>query len=179
MAVKAEIEPATGALEPRSISPAQRQQRQLAAVKTGLYVKAPAGLRLRSRRVRRLVSKMRAVMPWLDDSDLPACRAWAEFEILGATAFADLIERGMTNDNGDPRRLLGEFRQLRQAQLGYERGLGMTPAARMSLRVGDSRARSFDRGGVAASAEDVAALETRVLARLGPQGTAAEVNSGD
>ena len=127
-----------------TVSSAAVQQRQQAPLKTGLYVKAPAGLRLRYRRVRRLVRKMQAVMPWLDPADDPACRAWAELEILGANAFADLIERGLTNTEGDPRRLLGEFRMIRQAQLAYERDLGMTPAARMTLRIGDSRAKALD-----------------------------------
>jgi len=113
-------------------------------VKTGMYVKAPNGLRLRHRRVRRLVAKMHESMPWLAPADLPACRAWAELEILGARAFAELETNGITNTAGEPRRLLGEYRQLRQAQLAYERDLGMTPAARMALRVNDSRARSTD-----------------------------------
>ncbi len=55
-------------------------------------------------------------------------------------AFADLRERGIANDGGEPRRMLGEFRQLRQAQLAYERELGMTPAARMAIKVSSTRA---------------------------------------
>ncbi len=35
-----------------TMTPAQRQQRQLAPIKTGLYVKAESGLQLRSRKVR-------------------------------------------------------------------------------------------------------------------------------
>src|SRR2546422_2007541 len=114
------------------------------SAKHGLYVKAANGLKLRSRKVRRLVAKMHAAMPWLEPADLPACRAWAELELLGARAFAELEANGITNAKGEPRRLLAEFRQLRQAQLAYERDLGMTPAARMSLRLGDSRARTQD-----------------------------------
>ena len=94
------------------------------AAKHALYVKSPNGLELRYRRVRRLVRKMQAVMPWLDPADDPACRAWAELEILGANAFADIMERGLTNKKGDPRRLLGEFGMIRQTQLGYERFTG-------------------------------------------------------
>jgi hypothetical protein len=115
---------------------AERRQRQLAPVKSGLYVKAPAGLKLRHRKVRRLVTKMRAVMDWLEPSDEPTCRAWAELELLSARAFAELEANGLTNAAGEPRRLLGEYRQLRQAQLAYERELGMTPLARASLGVG-------------------------------------------
>ncbi len=80
--------------------------------------------------MRRLVRKLRVEMPWIAQADLPACRAWAELEILGSRAFAELDANGITNEAGEPRRLLGEFRQLRQAQLAYERELELTPAAR-------------------------------------------------
>jgi hypothetical protein len=39
------------------------------------------------------------------------------------------------NAQGDPRRLLRDYRQLRSAQLAYERELGMTPASRRVLQV--------------------------------------------
>jgi hypothetical protein len=83
-------------------------------------------------------------MRWLVPSDLPACRSWAELELLGARVFADLERNGVTNAQGEPRRLLGDLRQLRQVQLAYERELGMTPASRLALRVDDSRARNLD-----------------------------------
>ncbi len=143
--------------------PAERGNQR--AVKHGLYVKAPSGLKLRYRKVRRLVNKMKAVMPWLDAADDPACRAWAELEILGAYAFADLTERGLTNRKGEPRRLLAEFRMLRQAQLAFERELGMTPAARLGLRVADSRGRAYDDASPV-SESDLLGMEERILARL-------------
>src|SRR5271155_5128641 len=96
---------------------------------TGLYVKAASGMKVRHRKVRRLVEKMRAEMPWLESSDFPACRAWAELEILCANAFSELLVSGLLNVEGEPRRLLMDFRQLRQVQLAYARELGMTPAA--------------------------------------------------
>jgi hypothetical protein len=96
-----------------------------------------------SRKVQRLVERLRGVMPWLEQSDLPACRAWAELEILSTTVFAELHRNGILNTEGEPRRLLGEFRQLRQAQLAFERELGMTPAARMAIKANGTRA-AFD-----------------------------------
>jgi hypothetical protein len=87
---------------------------------------------------------MRAVMPWLDPSDEPTCRVWAELEILGAGMFVELTANGIVTEKGEPRRLLTEFRQLRTAQFSFERELGMTPAARMTLQVGDSRSRALD-----------------------------------
>ena len=110
------------------------------ASRTGLYAKSPNALAILSRKVRRLVERLRRTMPWLEPSDLPACRAWAELEILSAGAFAALTAEGLTNAQGEPRRLLSEFRQLRQAQLAYERELGMTPAARMALKANGTRA---------------------------------------
>lgn len=77
---------------------------------------------------------MRTLMPWIDLSDIPCARAWAELEILGANIFAELIANGVTNSEGEPRRLLTELRQLRQLQLAYERDLGMTPAAKVSIK---------------------------------------------
>jgi hypothetical protein len=87
-----------------------------------------------------LVEKMKAAMPWLEPSDFPAARAWAELEILGANIFIELISNGITNEDGEPRRLLTEFRQIRQVQLSYERELGMTPAARMVIKASGTKA---------------------------------------
>jgi hypothetical protein len=87
---------------------------------------------------------MKRAMPWLRASDDPACRAWAELEILCASMFVELTVDGHLTDNGQPRRLLTEYRLLRQTQLSYERELGMTPQARMQLQVGDSRSRALD-----------------------------------
>jgi len=108
--------------------------------RTGLYVKSASGMRVRHRKVRRLVERMRAEMPWLEASDLPACRAWAEFEILGAHAFSELLGAGLLNAEGELRRLLSDFRQLRQVQLTYAKELGMTPAARIAIRATGTRA---------------------------------------
>jgi len=80
------------------------------------------------------------VMAWLEPSDVPAARAWAELEILGAIIFAELITNGIGNADGEPRRLLTEFRQLRQVQLAYERELGMTPAARVAIKANGTKA---------------------------------------
>src|SRR6266852_9310786 len=44
--------------------------------RTGLYAKSPKALAIRSRKIRRLVERLRRTMPWLEPSDLPACGAW-------------------------------------------------------------------------------------------------------
>src|SRR5216684_6138221 len=87
----------------------------------GLYVRAQPGLKLRDKKVERLVRKMRTVMHWLEPSDLPACRAWAEFEYLAGQVYAVLRAMGVVNTKGEARRLLDEFRKLRLAQAVFAR----------------------------------------------------------
>jgi hypothetical protein len=109
---------------------------------TGLYVRSASGLKLRDRKVQRLVRAMRVAMPWLEEADIPTCRAWAQLEILADIAYAMLTRIGIISNNVkcEPRRLLKDYRQLRQAQLQYAKELGMTPAARMAIKAGGSRA---------------------------------------
>lgn len=85
--------------------------------------------------MRRLVARMYQGMAWLTESDKPAARAWAELEVIGAACFADMMERGVAGEDGTPRRMLGDWRLLKQTQLSYEAALGMTPASRATLRV--------------------------------------------
>jgi hypothetical protein len=113
-------------------------------------VRSTNGLKLRDRKVQRLVRAMRLAMPWLEPSDIPACRSWAQLEILSDRAFAILNSVGLVNRSGEPLRLLTDFRQLRLAQLAYERELGMTPASRQALRTAGDNA-AFDLAAVAAA----------------------------
>ena|SRR5438876_9378890 len=115
------------------MTPKQLAQRQLAPIRTGLYVRAASGQRLRDRKVGRLVHKLQVVMPWLATADEPACRAWAQLEVLSTLAFAELRKNGIMNGRGEPVRMLDEYRKLRAAQLRYEYALGMTPASRKEL----------------------------------------------
>ena len=110
---------------------------------TGLYVRSKTGVKLRDETTRRLVRKMRVAMPWLEDSDLPVCRSWAELEVLGSRVYAELRNRGVIGAEGDARRLLNDYRTLRATQLAFARELGMTPAARMALKTSGTRA-AFD-----------------------------------
>src|SRR5262245_17386614 len=89
------------------------QQRQLAAVKHGLYVGAPSGLKLRARRTRRLAAKVWATLPWLEKSDESAVRSWCELQLVSARLFADVIERA------DPGQT-DLYRRVKTLQLAYE-----------------------------------------------------------
>ena len=86
---------------------------------------------------------MYEAMPWLTESDRPVARAWAEMELLAASAFADLATRGMTNSEGEPRKLLGEYRQLRATQSALSKELGLSPQSRASLGVDVARAQTL------------------------------------
>jgi hypothetical protein len=110
---------------------------------TGLYVKSKNGLRLRDRRVQRLVRKMFVQMPWLEQSDAPTCRAWAQLEVLADRAFFELREHGILNPQNEPRRLLNDFRMIRQTQMTIAAQLGMSPASRMAIKATGTRA-AFD-----------------------------------
>ena len=120
---------------------------------TGLYVRAQPGLKLRDKKVERLARKMRAVMPWLEPSDAPAVRAWAELEYLAGHVYAALRGFGVLNREGEARRLLDDYRKLRQTQVVLARELGMTPAARMAIRANGTKA-ALDLAAAMAKAED-------------------------
>jgi hypothetical protein len=58
-------------------------------------------------------------MPWLERSDRPAMRAWAQLEVLADMAHIHLRKEGILNSKGEPRMLLDVFRKLRLAQLQF------------------------------------------------------------
>ena len=105
---------------------AASRQRQLAAIKHGLRVRAPSGLRLKSRRTRRLAMKVRATLPWLQPSDEPAVKAWCELELVTARLFADVLAKGEPGATD-------LYRRTKQLQLAYEDRLGLNPASRAEL----------------------------------------------
>jgi hypothetical protein len=122
------------------------------ALRHGAYARSPRALKARSRKVGWLVRKMRTVCPWFEESDLPACRAWAEMEVVASRVFAAIVEGDILNAKGEPKRLLDIHRAIRLAQLSYERELGLTPAARKALRASGKPA--FDIIGEIARARD-------------------------
>jgi phage terminase small subunit len=108
---------------------------------TGFYVKSRSSRKLRDLTIRRLTLKMRARMPWLEDADLPVCRAWAELEVLSTRVYAELREHGLLNGTGEARKLVDIYRTLRQTQLHFATQLGMTPQSRIAMQ---SNSRNLD-----------------------------------
>jgi hypothetical protein len=123
--VQGEAEIQSNTAEPQAL--ARRQH--------GLYIRSRTGLQVRDRKVRRLMAKLRGACAWLQPSDEPAARGWAELEILASTVFADLMTHGLKNAKDEPRRLLADYRGLRGLQLQYAKELGLTPQARAELGI--------------------------------------------
>lgn len=97
-------------------------------------------------------------MPWLEDIDNPAARAWAQFEVLADQVYAALKRGDIVNDRGEGKRLLDDYTKLRRAQIVYARELGMTPSARAVIKATGTRA-AFDLVGAMASAEPAETTE--------------------
>jgi phage terminase small subunit len=91
----------------------------------------------------RLLRRLKLAMPWLEPADEPVARAWCELEVLSQRCYADLRDRGLLNAEGEARRLLDDYRKLRNTQLSLASALGMTPAARIAIKAG-SRKADFD-----------------------------------
>ena len=89
--------------------------------------------------MRKLVGRMRTAKPWLEDSDLPACRAWSELEVLASRIYGEMRDNGFLNEHGQPRTLLDSYRKLRVTQATFANALGMTPLTRIQLRLAKSR----------------------------------------
>jgi len=99
---------------------------------------------------------MRELLPYLTEQDVPCCRGWAEAELIGAALFAAIMKDGATfkTEGGDiaARRVVNDWRAMKLLQLAYERELGLTPAARATLRAATKGQSEFDLVAAMASA---------------------------
>lgn len=96
----------------------------------------------RNRQARRLVTTAFRECSWLGRSDLPAMTRLAELYVAIRRIAERLDRGGYTKADGDPRKLLGEWRTLMAEARQHEAALGLTAAARASLGV--DLARGFD-----------------------------------
>lgn len=96
-------------------------------------------MRLRSRRVKPMVKKILDKCAWIEQSDVSTVRAYVDLELLGAALMADFLEHGALKD-GLPRPVIDKIIAIRRAQLTYASALGLTPAARQSIRASGTSA---------------------------------------
>jgi hypothetical protein len=71
---------------------------------------------------------------------MPACRSWAEAEVVGVGLFAAIMKGGAIHElpGGDigARRVVNDWRQIKLLQLAYQKELGMLPTTRKLLQEG-------------------------------------------
>ncbi len=101
---------------------------------TGIYVKAKTDSRSETNESAVWSARCSSRCPGCNYLTRRSVEPWAQLEVLADQAYAELREGGILNRKSDPRRLLGDFRMLRQTQATLSRELGMTPAARMALK---------------------------------------------
>jgi hypothetical protein len=111
----------------RTISPAALKQRQMAAVKHGLYVKSPPGKRRHQYRAGRLLSRMLTSFATrgtpLSELQVPIARSWCEMHVLASDLYAALAA-GEGGDKG-----IQHYLSIRRIQLAHAIALGMSPTS--------------------------------------------------
>ena len=91
--------------------------------------------RKRDEQVRRRVRALRAEAHWLDSpAYLPALRRYASLQLLFDSLLADCRERGLFNENGEPRAAIETIRRLSDSLSRIERGLALTPGSGFARR---------------------------------------------
>ncbi len=164
------------------LGPKAQVARENANLRHGFYADGPALLPYRNARVEEKMAQAQQVLTWLQPADLPTLRSWCELEILGSAMFADLWQNHYNSvATGEPRTLVSHYLKLRTTQERYERALGMGPAARAALGLTVARIGATEEGRAsqASTAEDVAALEARLLERIGGSTTVDENDDDD
>ena len=108
------------------------------------YRRAVNGAKQRNAEFRRLFAAVRRSLPWIEKADLPAVASWVELELICNAAFDALSETGLLRTDseardGDVKQLANTYQAMRKTQLAYSRELGMTPAARMAIKLTGTR----------------------------------------
>ena len=93
--------------------------------------------------MRRMVGELYSRCPHLTGADVYAtarlCHLYRKIERLGR----DLEVRGLFRADGDPRKAIGEWRQLLAEARGHEAALGITAAARAAMGVDIAKGQGF------------------------------------
>jgi len=104
-----------------------------ALAKSGIYSTSKKNVQLRDAQVRYLLRKLRDLCPWLERSDLYVMRRFCELELLASRAYAALRASELTNNEGQSKRLLDDYRKLASLQIVVARELALSPAARQAI----------------------------------------------
>lgn len=115
----------------REITPAQRRQRQMAALRHGLRAKAAPRLRTRNKRVGALLLELQRHVT-LRPVDLPLARRWAELECMAVDHSAILVAPAASVEDGREK-LVVQYLAIVRAQTALAGQLGITPAARLAF----------------------------------------------
>src|ERR1700719_2401474 len=67
----------------------------------------------RDQRMRGIMNSVKRRMPWLEDSDMPTLRSWAELESVSRELYDRLRSEGVARDDGEPRATLDAFRKIK------------------------------------------------------------------
>lgn len=160
---------------PKMTARMESNQQPQRRAQTGLYVRAARTLKVRDQKISKLVRRMFSLMSWLKPEDIPLMRSWAQHEILADIAYSALRAMGPINADGNAKRLLTDFRQLRQSQTMIANALGMSPMARAQLRAASTNA-AFDVMGSADLSESEA---NAAISAARPNGSAPRDDSGE
>lgn len=95
--------------------------------------------KLRDPSVTRYTCRLKQAAPWLQDSDLPLVRRWAELQTIISHVYAELKEHGFLDTERTPRPLIETYRRLVLAQTTIAAQLGLSPLARRQLALSSER----------------------------------------
>ncbi len=135
----------------------------------------PAGLEgvaipSKDRQIRRKVEELYRLAPWLGPQDVGAvtvrAQVWRHLRRLSEEVMARLGLGAYLRQDGEPRKILSEFRALAMVLLRYDEALGLTPGSRLGLGIDTARMRGLMAKGEPEDDEGVIALEHRILTRL-------------
>jgi len=104
--------------------------------KTGIYARSPKARKLRDAQTRYVMRKVRMLCPVIKPEDIWMLRRFAELEYLASRCYAALRDSEIVNGRGESKRLLTDYRRLVQTQHSLANSLGLSPAARMAIKVG-------------------------------------------
>lgn len=94
----------------------------------------PTRIIQRDAAVKRIVSRLRLASPWIQPTDGPMLRAFAQLERLALETYEHLRQEGLVRPDGTPHFMLDKYIQLRRAQTGLANALGLSSRSRIEIQ---------------------------------------------